>query len=105
MRHKTQSSLHDQLVIGRYIRLVRNGRRLGGDLGTVRDWFWKGSEPWMVVQFPTGRRVAVPVCWTDLAPDAYPSKKTSPQLPAAGLLNMAEYLRGLKRRRNRKPIS
>ena len=91
--------------MGRYVKLARSRRRGGDGVGTVRDVFWKGGEPWMVVQFPTGRRAAVPICWTDLPRNAYPIKRTFPELQPAGLLKMAEYLRGLRRRGRGKPIS
>jgi len=105
MEQKAQVLLASDALVGRYIKVVRCRRGIGDGLGRVRDLFWKGNEPWMVVQFPTGRRTAVPLCWTDLGQDAYPVKKTSPKLPPAGLLKMAEYLLGLKGRRRRKPTS
>lgn len=87
-------------LIGRSVRIVKHHRRTGGQVGTVRDLFWKGDEPWLVIQLTSGRRVAVAYGWTDLPPDVCPTPTIAPEILPAGLLAMATYWRSMKERRH-----
>lgn len=98
MRRKAQVSPKAGDLIGRYTRVVKHRRRVGGGFGTVQDLFWRGDEPWLVLQLPTGQRVAAALTWTDLARDCRPTKNTTPQLSPTALLEMARYCRSLKER-------
>jgi hypothetical protein len=82
---------------------VKYHRRIGGQVGTVRDLFWKGDEPWLVIQFTSGRRVAVAYGWTDLPPADCPTQTTAPEILPSGLLAMAIYWQSMQTRRRRKP--
>jgi len=87
---------HASLLIDRTVRIVKCPRRVGGQVGIVRDLFWKGTEPWLVIQLTSGRRVAVAYGWTDLPPEACPTQRTEPELLPSGLLEMAIYWRGMR---------
>ena len=89
---------HVSPLLGRSVRIVKYHRRVGGQVGTVRDLFWKGNEPWLVIQLTSGRRVAVAYGWTDLPPEACPTQTTAPELLPVGLLEMATYWRGMQAR-------
>ena len=65
---------HASPLLGRAVRIVQHHRRVGGQVGTVRDLFWKGDEPWLVIQLTSGRRVAVAYGWTDLPPECCPTQ-------------------------------
>jgi hypothetical protein len=91
---------HASSLLGRSVRIVKDHRRVGGQVGTVRDLFWKGDEPWLVIQLTSGRRVAVAYGWTDLPPDACPTPTIAPEILPSGLLAMATYWQGMKRRRH-----
>ena len=91
---------HASSLLGRSVRIVKDHRRVGGQVGTVRDLFWKGDEPWLVIQLTSGCRVAVAYGWTDLPPDACPTQTIAPEILPAGLLAMATYWQGLKTRRH-----
>jgi hypothetical protein len=67
-------------LIGRSVRVLKHHRRVGGQVGTVQDLFWKGNEPWLVIQLTSGRRAAVAYGWTDLPPEACPMQMTEPEL-------------------------
>ncbi len=88
----------DSPLIGRYIKIVKHHRRLGGRVGIVRDVFWKGDEPWLVVQLPSGLQVAVAYGWSDLPSESRPHKRDTPEILPSGLLDMATYWRGMKAR-------
>jgi hypothetical protein len=92
--------LHASPLIGRSVRIVKHHRRTGSQVGTVRDLFWKGDEPWLVIQLTSGRRVAVAYGWTDLPPDACPTQTIAPEILPAGLLEMATYWHSMKERRH-----
>jgi hypothetical protein len=79
--------------------MVQSHRRVGGQVGLVRDLCWKGHEPWRVLQWTLGRRVAVAYGWTDLPPAACPTQMTDPELLPSGLLEMGTYWRGLQAHR------
>jgi hypothetical protein len=83
-------------LIDRSVRIMKHQRRVGGQVGIVRDLFWKGNEPWLVIQLTSGRRVAVAYGWTDLPPEAYPTQMTEPEILPSGLLEMATYWRGMQ---------
>jgi hypothetical protein len=86
-------------LLGRAVRIVQHHRRVGGRVGIVRDLFWKGNEPWLVIQLTSGRRVAVAYGWTDLPPEICPTQTTAPELLPTALLEMATYWRGMQARR------
>jgi hypothetical protein len=88
--------IHVSPLIDRAVRIVKYPRRVGGQVGIVRDLFWKGNEPWLVIQLTSGRRVAVAYGWTDLPPEACPTRMTEPELLPSGLLEMAIYWRGMQ---------
>jgi hypothetical protein len=91
---------HTLSLLGRSVRIVKYHRRVGGQVGTVRDLFWKGDEPWLVIHLTSGRRVAVAYGWTDLPPDACPTQTIAPEILPSGLLAMATYWQGMKTRRH-----
>ena len=93
---------HASPLIDRSVRIVKYHRRVGGQVGIVRDLFWKGNEPWLVIQLTSGRRVAVAYGWTDLPPEACPTQRTEPELLPSGLLEMATYWRGMQAHRRPK---
>ena len=75
---------HASPLIDQAVRIVKYHRRVGGQVGIVRDLFWKGNEPWLVIQLTSGRRVAVAYGWTDLPPAACPTQMTAPELLPQG---------------------
>jgi len=89
-------------LLGRSVRIVKYHRRVGGQVGTVRDLFWKGDEPWLVIQLTPGRRVAVAYGWTDLPPECCPTQTIVPEILPVGLLAMATYWQGMKTRRRKR---
>jgi hypothetical protein len=93
---------HVSPLLGRSVRIVKHHRRVGGQVGTVRDLFWKGNEPWLVIQLTSGRRVAVAYGWTDLPPEGCPTQTAAPEILPSGLLAMATYWHGMKARRLRR---
>src|SRR5262249_39858850 len=103
MEHNAQIADHWSSWRGQVVRIVPHGRQVGARLGMVRDGFWKGEEPWVVLQLPSGQRIAVAAAWTDLPHQAVPAKKTSPLLHPAGLIALARYCRELKARPRRRP--
>ncbi len=74
--------------------MVKHRSRIGA-FGTVKDLFWRGDEPWIVLQLPTGSRVAVAVSWTDLPRDRCLTKKRAPELLPAGLFELAKFVEGM----------
>jgi hypothetical protein len=98
MLYITPIILHASPLIGRSVRIVKHHRRVGGQVGIVRDLFWKGNEPWLVIQLTSGRRVAVAYGWTDLPPDACPTQTIAPEILPSGLRAMATYWQGMKTR-------
>jgi hypothetical protein len=89
-------------LIGRYIRIVKHHRQVGGRVGMVRDIFWKGQEPWLVVQLTSGLQVAVAYGWSDLPDASRPHKRDTPEILPSGLLDMITYWQGMKARRRPK---
>jgi len=89
-------------LIGRYIRIVKHHRQVSGRVGIVRDIFWKGQEPWLVVQLTSGLQVAVAYGWSDLPDVSRPQKRDTPEILPSGLLDMTTYWRGMKARRRPK---
>jgi hypothetical protein len=102
MQHITPLTSQASSLIGRYVRIVKHHRRVGGRVGTVRDLFWKGNEPWVVVQLTSGLQRAVAYGWTDLPLDQCPRPQELPEMLPAGLLAMALYWRGMRARRSRR---
>src|SRR5215510_6326418 len=68
-------------LIGRYIKIVKHHRQVGGRVGMVRDIFWKGQEPWLVVQLTSGLQVAVAYGWSDLPDASRPQKRDTSEIP------------------------
>jgi len=101
MSQKAQVLFEAESLIGRYVKMTKRRRRFGG-FGVVKDLFWKRNEPWVVVQLPTGRRVAAAVSWTDLAQQARLTKKNRPQLAPDGLIDLAKTVQAIKARRRQK---
>ena len=93
---------HASPLIGRSVRIVKHHRRVGGQVGIVRDLFWKGNEPWLVIQLTSGRRVAVAYGWTDLPPEGCPTPTIAPEILPAGLLAMTTYWQGMKTRHRKR---
>jgi len=101
MSQKAQVLFQSESLIGRYVKLTKHRRRLGG-FGIVKDLFWKRNEPWVVVQLPTGSRMASAVSWTDLARQGRLTKKNRPQLAPDRLIELAEFVGEMKLRSRRK---
>src|SRR4051812_18399519 len=101
MEHNAQVADQWSSWRGQIVRIVRHRRRVGSRLGTVRDGFWKGDEPWVVLQLSSGQRIAVAASWTDLPREAVPVKRTSPLLQPAGLIALARCCRELTARPRR----
>ena len=59
---------------------------------TLRDLFWHREEPWCVVQLQSGMRTAIPLAWTDLPKDVFPTRMSAPQIEASRLIEMSRYL-------------
>ena len=95
MRNKTPYIGQDSPLIGRYIKIAKHRRRVGGRVGIVRDVFWKGEEPWLVVQLTSGLQVAVAYGWSDLPDESRPHKLNVPEILPSGLLDMATYGRSM----------
>jgi hypothetical protein len=93
---------HGSPLLGRAVRIVQHYRRVGGQVGIVRDLFWKGDEPGLVIQLTSGRRVAVAYGWTDLPPADCPTQTRASEILPLGLLAMATYWQGMKTRRRPK---
>ena len=72
-------------------------RRDVGDLfATVTDYFWRGDDPWLVLQLPDGRRTAAPAAWTDLPAETFASAVGRPLLAAHSLPAMAQLCQRLR---------
>lgn len=65
---------------------------MSGQVATLRDLFWHKEEPWGVLQLASGTRIAIPLSWTDIPKNVFPSRKESPQIDALRLLEMARFL-------------
>jgi hypothetical protein len=91
MQNKAPHIGQDSPLIGRYVKIVQHHRRVGGRVGIVRDIFWKGEEPWLVVQLTSGLQIAVAYGWSDLPDESRPQKGNTPEILPSGLLDMATY--------------
>ena len=98
MRNKAPHIGQDSPLIGRYVKIAKHRRRVGGRVGIVRDVFWKGEEPWLVVQLTSGLQVAVAYVWSDLPDESRPHKQNGPEILPSGLLEMATYWRAMTTR-------
>ena len=98
MQDKAPYIGQDSPLIGRYVKITKHRRRVGGRVGIVRDVFWKGEEPWVVVQLTSGLQVAVAYGWSDLPDESRPHKQNAPEILPSGLLDMATYWRGMNTR-------
>src|SRR5215468_3718454 len=97
MRH-TPHSLHFQGVrVG--ILQCRQGE-VGGPFATVMDYFWREDSPWLVLQLPSGQRVAAPAAWTDLSSDKVPQTSNRSLLHARSLLAMTSLCQRLRQARS-----
>jgi hypothetical protein len=65
--------------------------------------FWREDKPWVVLQLPTGRRIAVPASWTDLD-GRFSRADDQPEILPAALPGLARYCHELRKgRRQRRP--
>ena len=107
MRNKAPHISQGSPLIGRYVKIAKHRRRVGGRVGIVRDVFWKGEEPWLVIQLTSGLQVAVAYDWSDLPDESRPQKQNAPEILPSGLLDMATYWRSMntqgRPKRSRKP--
>src|SRR5215471_10032479 len=85
------------LVWGSPVRIRKHRRQVGGAFATLLDAFWRGDEPWVVLQLPAGRRTAVPVSWTDLSAELFTRSSAQAELLPAALLELSRYCQGLRR--------
>jgi hypothetical protein len=98
MQNKATHIGQDSPLIGRYIKIVKHHRKVGGRVGIVRDIFWKGEELWLVVQLTSGLQVAVAYGWSDLPSESRPQRRNAPEILPSGLLDMATYWQGMTAR-------
>lgn len=98
MRNKAPHISQDSPLIGRYVKIAKHRRRVGGRVGIVRDVFWKGEEPWLVVQLTSGLQAAVAYDWSDLPDESRPQKHSTLEILPSGLLDMATYWRSMNTR-------
>src|SRR5262249_14433818 len=101
MSRKPQASL----LAGTAVRIRKHRRRVGSEFGTLIDTFWREDEPWIVLQLPTGPRMAVPVSWTDLPSSQFPRTQAQGGLLPSALLALSQFCRGLRKhlRKRRAP--
>jgi hypothetical protein len=78
---------------------MKHCRRVGGEIATSIDLFWREDVPWVVLQLPSGRRTAVPVSWTDLTTERFASGKGQPEILPSGLIELARHCHGLRESR------
>jgi hypothetical protein len=78
---------------------MKHRRRVGGEIATSIDLFWREDEPWVVLQLPSGRRTAVPASWTDLTTERFASGKGQPEILPSGLIELARHFHGLRKSR------
>jgi hypothetical protein len=90
MRQKALALLSDFSYINRPVKITKRRRKQCGQIGVVRDMFWRKEEPWIVLQLPVGTRIAIPLTWTDIPPELVPVKSTSPVLdPLSEVLHVS----------------
>src|SRR4051794_35320733 len=105
MRNKPQP-FH---IRGNRVAILQHRHRVGGEFATVMDYFWREDSPWLVLQLPDSRRVAVLAEWTDLPADTFPSSPHRPLLCPKALIEMTRLCRHLasrgrpKRQQTRRP--
>jgi hypothetical protein len=92
MRQKALDLLSRFSYINGPVKITKRCRPLGGQVVTLRDLFWHKEEPWGVVQLQSGTRTAIPLSWTDLPKDAFPTRMSAPQIDALRLLEMSRFL-------------
>jgi hypothetical protein len=85
------------------VTIHQDRRHVGGAFATVMDYFWREDIPWLVLQLPDGRRVAVPATWTDLPADTFPISPDLPLLCPQALAEMTRLWRHLAQRSRTKP--
>lgn len=76
---------------------MKHRHRVGGEFATSIDLFWREDEPWVVLQLPSGRRMAVPASWTDLATEQFPSGKGKAEILPSGMLELARFCHRLRK--------
>src|SRR5262249_51388824 len=91
------------LAWGSPVRIRKHHRQVGGAFATLLDAFWRGDEPWVVLQLPSGRRTAVPVSWTDLPAERFTRRSGPAELLPSALLELSRYCQGLRRGRRPRP--
>lgn len=82
--------------------MLRHRRKAGGDGGMIRDVFWKEDERWLVLQLPSGERIAIPQSWTDLPDECLPATGEIPEAQASRLVELARYCRSRRPRTRQK---
>src|SRR5688500_18291847 len=97
MRH-TPHALHLRGV--RVCILQCHQGEVGGAFATAMDYFWREDAPWLVLQLPTGRRVAAPAAWTDLPDDQVPRPSNRLLLNAQALAAMTPLCQRLRQARS-----
>lgn len=83
------------------MKIIKNRRKVGGSLATLRDCFWHKEELWGVVQLPSGKKAAVPLNSTDIPREALPVLMREPRIDAIRLLEMANFCQQLPRPKHR----
>jgi hypothetical protein len=95
-------NLQALLSLGSAVRIGKYRRRVGGEFATWIDLFWREDEPWVVLQLPSGRRMAVPASWTDLPAGQFARVKDQPEILPSGLLELARYCQSLRGNRGKR---
>jgi len=65
------------------------------------DYFIREDTPWLVLQFPDGRRTATPASQTDLPSDTFLAMTPCPLLQANSLPKMARLCQRLRPHRTK----
>jgi hypothetical protein len=108
MRHKALALLSNFEYISHPVKIISHRREVGAAIVTLRDYFWRKEEPWGVIDLPSGRRMAIPLAWTDIPKNKLPVLIQRPQLDARRLLEMATFCQQLQtpqKPKHRKKIS
>jgi hypothetical protein len=92
MRQKALDLLSRFSYINGPVKISKRCRPMSSQVATLRDLFWHKEEPWGVVQLQSGTRTAIPLSWTDLPQDAFPTRMSSPRIDALRLVEMSHFL-------------
>jgi hypothetical protein len=98
MSHNPQALLSR----GKLVKIHKKRCQAGSEFATFFDFFWREDEPWVVLQLPTGRRIAMPASWTDLPKSAFLSSREPAELLPSVLLELSQQLRGLQMNQSQK---